>query len=107
MSEQRTELQPYDWHVPPTHENPVVAPQSNQMFPISESVGIIVTNMFANQRIDTWAVWEVNMVKLEIAPSQVLRFISSTYTQTQALVNARRYAWVVYRKDIAFADAPF
>lgn len=107
MSVEKPELQAYNWHIPPTQENPLAAPQSNQMFPISETVGLVVSNMFANQRTDSWMVWQVKTDKLEIAPSQFLMFVNSAYTQTEALNMARQYAWTVYRKDIAFADAPF
>jgi len=96
-----------DWRVPITYENPLSSPMSSQGFPLSEFKQIMVTNTFANQRVDTWMVWEVLSVDADGNGLQHMRFIGQSFTQTAALNVARDYAWIVYRKDIFSGDLPF
>lgn len=100
-------LDAYNWRVPITHENPLSAPQSTQAFPITEFKQVIVTNLWAQQRVDTWMIWEVLSVDAEGNGLQHMRFIAQSFTQTAALNSARDYVWTVYRKDIANGDIPF
>lgn len=103
----KPDLPAFDWRVSITHENPLSAPMSSQTFPIATNKDILVTNLFAAQRVDTWTVWEVVKESAEIIGSAHMRYITSVFTQTTALNEARAYAWAVYRVDIALGDLPF
>lgn len=100
-------LQPYDWRVPPTQENPIVAYQSSMEFPINETRSIVVANHLGNVRYDVWVVLERTKEELLGTGNLFVMFVNRAYTQTAALDMARHYAWTIYRKDISETQIPF